>query len=460
MLSLRVSAAVVGTALLLSGCGSDSKKAAAPSTASSSGTSTAAGSASASASASGTASAAASATTDDKPVTLTWWHNGAKDPLKGYFQTTADAYTAKHPNVKFKIEAIQNEAIQTKITVALQSNNPPDIFQQWGGGDLATQVKSGKVQDITEAAKDTVAAMGGSASGWQVQGKQYGLPYTVGMVGFWYRTDLFATAGITAPPTTMAELYTAIDKLKAAKLTPIAVGSKDKWPDAFYWGYFATKECTKDVLQQTSVDLKMEDPCYAKAGQDLEQFLAKKPFQNGFLGTPAQQGAASSAGLIANGKAAMELMGHWNGSVITDLTPDKKSLGDKLGFFPFPAVDGAAGDPKAAFGGGDGFSCTSKAPPACADFLNFLLSVDEQKKFAALNVGPPTTAGSETAVSDVNLQNVIKIRDGAPFIQLYFDKALPTAVGAALNDEIANVFAGASKPDKIVAAEAAAAAKN
>jgi raffinose/stachyose/melibiose transport system substrate-binding protein len=214
------------------------------------------------------------------------------------------------------------------------------------------------------------------------------------------------------------------------------------------------------VLQQTSVDLKMDDPCYAKAGKDLDEFLAKKPFQNGFLGTPAQQGAASSAGQLANGKAAMELMGHWNGSVITNLTPDKKSLGDKLSFFPFPAVEGAAGDPKGAFGGGDGFSCSVNAPPACADFLNFLLSVDQQKKFAELNVGPPTTQGAESAVTDVNLQQVIKIRGDAPFIQLYFDKALPTAVGTALNDEIANVFAGASKSDKIVAAEAAAAAKN
>jgi raffinose/stachyose/melibiose transport system substrate-binding protein len=41
---------------------------------------------------------------------------------------------------------------------------------------------------------------------------------------------------------------------------------------------------------------------------------------------------------------------------------------------------------------------------------------------------------------------------------LYFDKALPTSVGAALNDEIANMFAGKSTPEKIVKAVADAAA--
>ncbi len=107
-------------------------------------------------------------------VELTWWHNATDEPLKGYFQQVADAYTAKNPDVTFKIEGIQNETIQTKIAVALQSNDPPDIFQQWGGGELAQQVESGKVKDITGATKELVESIGGPAAGWQVDGKQYG----------------------------------------------------------------------------------------------------------------------------------------------------------------------------------------------------------------------------------------------------------------------------------------------
>jgi len=384
-------------------------------------------------------------------VELVWWHNATQDPLKGYFQTVADAYTAMHPNVTFKIEPIQNETIQTKIQVALQSNDPPDIFQQWGGGDLATQVAAGKVQDITDATKDTVAALGGSAGGWQTDGKQYGIPYTVGIVGFWYRKDLFQQAGITGPPTTMAELNADVEKLKAADIQPIALGGKDKWPEAFYWGYFATRECSTDALQQATADTSISgDPCFLKAGEDTQNLIKTEPFNNGFLGTPAQQGAASSAGLIANGKAAMELMGQWDPPVIAGLTKDQKALSaDVLGFFPFPAVDGGAGDPTSQFGGGDGFSCSVNAPPACADFLNFLLSVDNQKAFAEIG-NLPVTPGSETAVTDPGLLDVIKFRNNAAYVQLYFDKALPTAVGAALNDEVANMFAGQGSPQAVV----------
>jgi hypothetical protein len=66
------------------------------------------------------------------------------------------------------------------------------------------------------------------------------------------------------------------------------------------------------TLKQAAKTLKLDDPCWLKAGQDVQSFLALQPFQQGFLGTPAQQGAGSSAGMVANGKAAMELQGTWN----------------------------------------------------------------------------------------------------------------------------------------------------
>jgi raffinose/stachyose/melibiose transport system substrate-binding protein len=391
---------------------------------------------------------------------LTWWHNATADPLKCYFDQVAAAYTKLHPNVKFKIVPVQNETIQTKITVALQSNNPPDIFQQWGGGDLATQVKTGKVQDLTTASADTIKAIGGQGAGWTVDGKQYGLPYSVGIVGFWYRPDLFTKANISSPPTTMADLVADIAKLKAAGITPIAVGGKDKWPDAFYWGYFAVRDCSQATIQAATKNIDFSDPCFLKAGQDTQSLLAAKPFQPGFLGTSAQQGAGSSAGLIANGKAAMELQGHWNSGVIGGLTPNKKPLGsDKLSWFGFPAVGGGAGAPDASFGGGDGFSCSVNAPPECADFLNFLLNAENQKTFAATGAGLPVNPDAESAVTDPTLKNVLSFRDKSSFVELYFDKALPTAVGTALNNEVSNMFAGQSSPAKIVAAVAKAKAQ-
>jgi raffinose/stachyose/melibiose transport system substrate-binding protein len=258
----------------------------------------------------------------------------------------------------------------------------------------------------------------------------------------------------------MDDLYADITKLKAANITPIAVGGKDKWPDAFYWGYFAVRECSQATLQKATQTIDFSDPCFLKAGQDVQKLLAAKPFQAGFLGTSAQQGAGSSAGLVANGKAAMELQGHWNSGVIGGLTPNKKALpSSKLAWFGFPTVAGGQGAPDAAFGGGDGFSCSVKAPPACADFLNFLLNAENQKAFAATGTGLPVTPAAESAVTDVTLKGVLSFRDKSSFVELYFDKALPTAIGTALNNEVSNMFAGGSSPQKIVDAVAKAKAQ-
>lgn len=385
-------------------------------------------------------------------VTLTWWHNANAEPGKSFWQTVADEYTAKDPNVTIEVVPMQNEQFKTKIPIALQGQDPPDVFQSWGGGQLADQVSSGRVMDITEATKSWIGELGSAAGGWQVEGKQYAVPYSLGIVGFWYNKELFAKAGISTPPATWDELLAAIGKLKAANVAPIALGAKDRWPDAFYWGYLATRICNEQVLKDSQAKYEFTDPCWVQAGATMQQLIDAKPFQNGFLATPAQQGATSAAGLLANGKAAMELQGHWNPGVMTPLTPDQKGLGDKLGWFPFPAVPTGAGDPKAAFGGGDGFACSYKAPEQCADFLKYVTSADVQSRWAKLNVGLPVNAGAESAVTDPTMKSLIDFRRQSSYVQLYFDIALLTSVGEALNEAVANQFAGKATPEQVVKA--------
>jgi raffinose/stachyose/melibiose transport system substrate-binding protein len=387
-----------------------------------------------------------------KSVKIVWWHNATSDPGKAFWQTVADEYHAAHPNVTIQVVPTQNEQFKTKIPVALQSQSPPDLFQQWGGGQLTDQVNAGKVMDLTDAVKPWIGQIGGAAAGWQVNGRQYGIPYSLGVVGFWYNKDLFTRAGIASPPATWDDLLADIGRLKAANVVPIVLGGKDRWPDAFYWDYLAVRLCSKNTLQQSAIDYKFTDPCWTQAGVKVKQLLDAKPFQEAFLSTPAQQGAGSSAGLLGNGRAAMELQGHWNPGVMNSLTPDQKGLGDKLGWFPFPAVSGGAGAPDAALGGGDGFSCSYKAPPECVDFLKYIASVDVQKRWGALNVGLPVTQGSESSVSDRNLQGLLDFRSKSSYVQLYLDIAYSTSVGQALDDATAEQFAGSLNADQVVKA--------
>ena len=383
------------------------------------------------------------------PVTLTWWHNGTSDPLKGVWQGVADSYHAAHPKVTIKVQPIQNEQFTTKVPLALQSNDPPEVYQQWGGGQEATQVQSGKLMDLTPLTQSWIRQIGPAAAGWQVNGRQYGVPFDLHVVGFLYRKDLFQKAGIDQPPKTMADLDADVAKLKQSGVAPIAIGSKDRWPDAFWWEYFAVRECPTSVLKSSMKAQQLSDPCFTKAGNDTQAFLATKPFQTGFLGTPAQQGAGSTAGIVANGKAAMELQGDWEPSTMAPLTSDKQ-LSSKLGWFPFPTVPGGKGDPNVALGGGDGFSCTTKGTAACADFLRYIDSPSVQKKLVASGAASlPANPAAASAIKIPAVKDVLDYSKNASYIQTYFDIALPTAPGQALDDAVADFFAGQGSADSV-----------
>ena len=390
-------------------------------------------------------------------VTVTWWHNSNTDPGKAYYDQVAKDFEAKHPGVHIEVSAMQHEDMLTKLDAAFQSGDAPDVYMERGGGELADHVTAGLTKDLSEVSKDTIGKLGGSVAGWQVDGRTYALPYSLGVVGFWYNKSLFQKAGITAAPTTWDELYADVDKIKAAGIEPISVGAGDKWPAAHYWYYFALRECSQQVLTGAVKTLKFSDPCFVKAGEDLQKVIATKPFNKGFLSTPAQAGPTSASGLLATGKVAMEMQGHWEPGVMQGLTADHKGLGDNLGWFPFPSISGGSGDPAATLGGGDAWAVSQDAPKEAVDFVNYLLSDEVQKGFAERDMGLPTNPAAHDSVKDPALGGLLDVRDHSPFVQLYFDTAFGQAVGGAMNDEIALMFAGKASPQDIVNATQTAA---
>jgi len=385
------------------------------------------------------------------PQTITWWHNGTAAPLLGIWQQVANDYHAAHPNVTIKVDPIQNEQFTTKVPLALQSNDPPDIFQQWGGGQEATQLQSGKLANLGQFVSPWIGELGKAAQAWQVNGQQYGIPYDLHVVGFWYRKDLFAKAGITTPPTTIPELESDNAKLKAHGIAPIGLGGQAQWPDAFWWEYFAVRECSTSVIQQGMTASNMSAPCFSKATKDLTAFLATNPFEPGFNAVEAQSSPTSSAGMLANGKVAMELQGDWEPGEAKGDTTDK-SIDSKLGWFAFPAVPGGQGDPSSVLGGGDGWSCTTgAAEPACAQFLQYIDSTEVQKQLVTqASIGLPANPAAESAITSPAVKAAAQAHDTAAYVAVYFDQALPTNPGLALDAAIANFFAGKGSNSAII----------
>ncbi len=383
-------------------------------------------------------------------VTITWWHISTAQEHKDLWQKLADEYMAEHPNVNIEITVLENEAFKTKLTTVMQSGEPPDIFQSWGGGVMNEYANAGLLKDITAdldadggAWRNTFAP--GALGVYAYKGKNYGVPWDMGMIGFWYNKDLFAQAGIDAPPTTWSEFLDDVKALKAAGITPIALGEGDKWPGMHMWAYLVTrlggKANFEGALLRTG---SFTDEPFVKAGVMLQELVALEPFQDGFLG--ATYGDEATA--MGNGKAAMELMGQWAPAVQRDNSEDKQGIGDALGWFPFPAVEGGAGDPNDAVGGGNGFAIGKNASPEAVDFVKYLTRPESQVQLAEIGVAIPVVKGGEAGLTDPLMIQLQEQLAKAQYFQLYYDQALPPAMGSVINDSTQALFAGTMTPEQ------------
>ena len=375
-------------------------------------------------------------------VTMQFWHNATTGPGKAFWEKTVADFQTANPTVKIKIQEVQNEDLDGKLQTALHSGAAPDVFLQRGGGKMAAMAEAGQLKDITgDISAETRQAVGEAAlKTGQVDGKAYAVPVSILPGGFWYSKDVFRKAGVTTPPATLDELNTAVTKLKANG-TPIALGAKDAWPAAHWYYFFALRACNQASLDVAAKEKNFSDPCWTKAGEDLKAFADTKPFNEGFLTTSAQQGAGSSAGLVANYKASMELMGAWDPGVIGSLTKDAKPLPD-LGFFPFPSVPGGQGDQAAIMGGADGYSCSANAPKECADFLEYMVTKDVQEGYYKAFNALPISKEAQGAVTEDYLKAVLDAYNKAPYVSQWLDTIYGQNVGNALNVGVVNLLAG------------------
>ncbi|WP_025158828.1 ABC transporter substrate-binding protein [Leifsonia aquatica] len=396
----------------------------------------------------------------DGKVTMTLWQNSTTGPGQDFWKNAAAGFEKENPNVTIKIQAIQNEDLDGKLQTALNSGDAPDIFLQRGGGKMAAMVQAGQLMDMTDKiSADTKKVISdGSFKSETYQDKVWAMPISVLPGGLWYSKDLFTAAGITEAPATIDDLNADVTKLKATGVAPIALGAKDAWPAAHWYYWFALRECAPATMEKTADSKSFSDPCWLKAAQDLQDFSDTKPFNDGFLTTSAQQGASSSAGLLANHKAAMELMGAWDPGVIASLTPDEKPLPD-LGFYPFPELSGGKGEPGSIMGGVDGYSCSVKAPKECADFLNYLATTPVQTDYYKAFNAPPVNTEAQKAVTEPYLQDVLSAYNKAPFVSQWLDTVLGQNVGNALNVAVVDMLAGKSDAKGLVQAANDAAKK-
>ncbi|GAA1431532.1 extracellular solute-binding protein [Streptomyces thermospinosisporus] len=379
-------------------------------------------------------------------TTIEWWNISTTEPTKTVWAALVKKFEAQNPKVKIKIVQLENDAYKAKMTALTSSGKLPDIFHTWGGGVLKQQVDAGLVEDLTDRTKDfSEGLLPVAKEPYLLDDKLYGIPFDIGMVGFWYNKALFKKAGIGEPPTTWNGFLDAVRKLKSAGVTPLALAGKETWTGMYYWAYLAMRTAGIDALTKANEEKDFTGPGFVEAGEHVKELVALQPFQKGFLGasysTPTGQAAT-----VGNGRAAMELMGQWAPVVQADAG---KGLGDDLGFFPFPAVEGGKGSITEVFGGGGGHALRRGAPQAAVDFLKFFASETTDRELVKKTGVLPVVPAAEEALTDRNLQAVQKQLKGATGFQLYLDQAYAPAVGQEVNDSVGALIAGSKSPEQV-----------
>jgi raffinose/stachyose/melibiose transport system substrate-binding protein len=385
-------------------------------------------------------------------VTIRWWTIYTTPPeLPALAEALAAEFMAANPGVTIEITHLENEAFKERLATVMQAGDPPDIFQSWGGGVLWNYAEAGLLRDISpelmadnNAWKDSFSAQA-ALDLYGYGDAYYGVPLTFGAVGMWYNKRLFAEAGIEEVPTTWDEFLAAVQALKDAGITPIALGARDKWPSHFWWVYLAIREGGQEAFEAAYTRAgSFADEPFVAAGERLLELAALEPFQTDFTA----MGYGQAAGIMGNGEAAMELMGQWAPGVQRGNSTSGEGLPEgELGWFRFPMIEGGAGGASDVLGGGDGFAVGVNAPDAAVEFLKFLTTPEVQERYVALGTGfVPTVGAAESAVTDSLLLDVMAARNEAGYYQLYYDQFLPPAVAQAVLDGVEGILVGSLTP--------------
>lgn len=387
--------------------------------------------------------------------------------INGVQQEAVDRFN-KTGEAKITLSTYVNDPYKAKLQTAIGSVNAPDIFYNWGGGNLKGYVDGGQVADLTEAldgAPDVKAKFIPSVLDvGTIDGKVYGIPMqSVQPVSFFYNKDVFKAAGINEFPTTWSDFLKMVDELKAAGVQPIALAGSQGWTELMYLEYFLDRVGGPEKFQAIIKNEKgaWADPAVVESMGMVQDLVDRGAFGTNYAAVNYDN--TGSQALLTSGKAAMELMGSWEVTSLNDTFPDFLAAGS-LGWADFPAVEGGAGDPANIVGNPSNFFSVSSRSSDVKAATDFLLQemVSDEYVDGMISVGQvPAITGLETKVkvgdfADFNAYVYAIVLNSPNFTQSW-DQALPAALSQTMLTNIQQVFNKQMTPQQFADAMDAAA---
>ncbi|MEE4543349.1 extracellular solute-binding protein [Streptomyces sp. V4-01] len=395
-------------------------------------------------------------------VTVWSLQDTALNPVQ---KDSISAYNAAAKGPRVSMQTFVNDPYKQKLQTALGSPNAPDVFLNWGGGNLSTYVSSGDVADLSADLDAAFRArfLPSVLAGGTVGGKVYGVPMEgVQPVALFSNKDVLARAGIAAPPASWQDLLDDVDAMKAAGVTPIALAGSQAWTELMWMEYLLDRVGGPQVFAniQAGRPGAWDDPAVATALTMIRTLVDRGAFGTNYGSVGQDSGGADA--LLAKGRAGMELMGSWEYAGQLATAPDFVQQG-RLGWSAFPTVPNGKGDPKDVVGNPSNFfSVTAKSGEraAAVDFITRTVAAPSYVK-DLISIGQvPAIAGIEeqlrTGPNAGYTTFVYGLVQQAPSFTQSWDQALDPATAQTLLTNLQKVFNKQSSPGQFVSAMDAA----
>jgi raffinose/stachyose/melibiose transport system substrate-binding protein len=295
-------------------------------------------------------SVAVNKSVDGKGKTLTLWHYESNTSAMGIAWNQAIKTFEKETGATVKFEPKSFEQIRSTASQVLNSSAAPDILEYNKGNATAGLLSSqGLLSNLDSAVKtygwdkklapslQTTAKY--DDKGIMGSGHWYGVPNYGEYVEVYYNKDMFAKAHI-AIPTTQAEFVAAMQKFKAAGVTPLAESAAE-YPLGQLWYQLALSKADRSFVNNYQLykgKVNWQGPEISYATNTIKDWVDKGYISKDVTGAKAEDAGTS----FISGKYPIFYSGSW---WYNRFTTEVKSF--KWGTFLFPEAKmspGSAGN--------------------------------------------------------------------------------------------------------------------
>jgi glucose/mannose transport system substrate-binding protein len=267
---------------------------------------------------------------------FSWWTAGGEaEGLNAMFEV----FAAQYPDVEIINATVAGGAgsnAKAVLATRMQSGDPPDSFQVHAGHELLDSwVAADAMEPVTSIFEENAwldVYPPGLIDILSRDGEIWSVPVNIHRSNvLWYNTAVFEANNIT-PPTTFDEFFAAADTLQAAGVTPLALGDNGIW---------AATHLFESVLLGTLGPegyRGLWDGTTDWNGSEVTQALENFAHMMDYVNTDhAALSWDQAAQLVADGDAAMTIMGDWAEGYFKSigLTPNVE-----FGWVPSPGTSG------------------------------------------------------------------------------------------------------------------------